>query len=109
MREGGDCLPTPRRLVLEVTGGESIARLRPEQVLHPDPGVDHEALMQKPGDGSVTRSSVLAHQRMDPSVPRHEYSSEDLGRAFFICERHDALTGNVGLIDNLLLYLLEDD
>ncbi|MGE0031571.1 MAG: hypothetical protein AB7T20_10670 [Steroidobacteraceae bacterium] len=109
LNAGGDCLPTPRRLVLEAAGGESVARLRPEQISHPDLGVDYEALMYEPGDGSVTRSSVLAHQRMDPSVPRHEYSSEGLGRAFFICERHDALTGNVSLINNLLLYLLDED
>jgi pimeloyl-ACP methyl ester carboxylesterase len=109
LNAGGDCLPTPRRLVIEAIGGESLARLRPEQIVNPVPGVDYEALMYEPGDGSVTRSSVLAHQQMDPSVPVHEYSIGGLGRAFFICEQHDALTGNISLINNLLLYLLDDD
>jgi pimeloyl-ACP methyl ester carboxylesterase len=109
LNAGGDCLPTPRRLVLETFGGESLARLRPEQIVHPVPGVDYEMLMYEPGDGSVTRSSVLGHQEMNPLVPIHEFSSAGLGRAFFICEQHDALTGNISLINNLLLYLLEDD
>lgn len=109
LNAGGDCLPTPRRLVIEAVDGESLARLRPEQILEPVPGVDYEALMYEPGDGSVTRSSVLAHQQMDPSVPVHEYSVAGLGRAFFICEQHDALTGNISLINNLLLYLLDED
>ncbi len=109
LNAGGDCLPTPRRLVVEEVGGESLARLRPEQIVRPVPGVDYELLMYEPGDGSVTRSSLLAHQNMDASVPRHEYSSAGLARAVFVCEQHDALTGNISLIDNLLLFLLDAD
>ncbi len=108
LNAGGDCLPTPRRLVIEDIGGESVARLRPEQIQRPVPGIDYDLLMYEPGDGSVTRSSLLARQEMDPMVPRHEYSREGLGRAFFVCEQHDALTGNVNLIDNVLHFLLSD-
>ena len=46
---------------------------------------------------------------MDPSVPRHEYSGVELERAFFVCERHDALTGNINLLNNMLQYLLDAD
>ncbi len=106
---GGDCLPTPRRLVIEETGGESIARLRPEQIARPVPGIDYELLMYEPGDGSVTRSSLLARQEMNHTIPRFEYSRAGLGRAFFVCEQHDSLTGNVSLIDNLLHFLLSEE
>ena len=61
---GADCVPTPRRLVFENIEGESIARLRPEQILVPKPGVDYESLMFAPGDGSVTLSSLLSRQDM---------------------------------------------
>jgi pimeloyl-ACP methyl ester carboxylesterase len=106
---GGDCLPTPRRLVIEEAGGESVARLRPEQIALPVPGIDYELLMYEPGDGSVTRSSLLARQEMDAEIPRHEYSRAGLGHAFFVCEQHDSLTGNVQLINNLLLFLLDEE
>lgn len=106
---GGDCLPTPRRLVIEKDGGEFIARLRPEQIASPIPGVEYEHLMHEPGDGSVTRSSLIARQEMNPRIPRFEYSRAGLGRAFFVCEQHDSLTGNVSLIDNLMHFLLDEE
>ncbi len=106
---GGDCVPTPRRLVVEEVDGESVARLLPEQILEQVPGVDYEKLMFEPGDGSVTKSSLLARQELHPSIPRHEYSNVEVDRAFFVCERHESLTGNVNLIDNLLHYLLSAD
>ncbi|HEY7754326.1 MAG TPA: hypothetical protein VH856_10970 [Steroidobacteraceae bacterium] len=109
LNAGGDCLPTPRRLVIEEIAGESVARLRPEQIERPAPGIDYERIMYEPGDGSVTRSSLLARQEMDAEIPRHEYSRAGLGRAFFVCEQHDSLTGNVGLIDNLLHFIVSEE
>ncbi len=106
---GGDCVPTPRRLVIEEVDGDSVARLRPEQILERVPGVDYEALMYEPGDGSVTKSSLLARQELDPSIPRHEYSNVEVDRAFFVCEHHEKLTGNINFIDNMLHYLLSVD
>lgn len=106
---GGDCVPTPRRLVIEGVDGESLARLRPEQILEPVPGVDYEALMFEPGDGVVTKSSLLARQTLDPSIPRHEYSGDNVDRAFFVCEQHYSLTGNINFIDNMLHHLLSDE
>ena len=35
---GGECVPTPRRLVIEEIGRDSMARLRPEQLARPVPG-----------------------------------------------------------------------
>jgi len=106
---GGDCIPTPRRLVIEEVDGDSVARLRPEQILEPVQGVDYEALMFEPGDGSVTKSSLLGRQQLHPSVPRHEYSNVEVNRAFFVCERHESLTGNINFLDNMLHFLLSAD
>jgi len=103
---GADCVPTPRRLVFENVGGDAIARLRPEQILEPSPGVDYEALMFAPGDGSVTLSSLLSRQDMSPEVPSYEQESLEPGRAVIVCERHDALTSNDALIDALIEHLL---
>ncbi len=106
---GGNCLPTPARVVVEEYGGDSVIRLRPEQIVAPAPGVDYERLMFEPGDGSVTKSSLLGRQELDPSVPRHEYANLEFTRAFFICEHHGQLTGNINFLDNLLHHLLSAD
>lgn len=105
----GDCVPTPRRLVIEEIGGESFVRVRPEQIRRPVRGIDYERLMFAPGDGSVTRTSMLGLEATNPQIPPHESSSAGLGRAFFVCEKHDVLTGNVNLIDNLLHFLLAEE
>ena len=48
-------------------------------------------------------------QYFDPSVARHKYSYFPLKFAFFLCEKHDALTGNLSFQDNLLHALLSID
>ena len=42
---GGDCHLTPARLVVEEAKGESVIRLRPEEIANPILGVDYNALM----------------------------------------------------------------
>ena len=103
---GSDCVPTPRRLVFEHIAGEALARLRPEQILHPVPGVDYESLMFAPGDGSVTRSSLLAREPLAPAVPSHEQESLETGRALLVCENHGELSANETLLDALIEHLL---
>jgi pimeloyl-ACP methyl ester carboxylesterase len=103
---GADCVPTPRRLVFENVGGDAIARLFPEQILEPSPGVDYEALMFAPGDGSVTLSSLLSRQDMSREVPPHEQEGLEPGRAVIVCERHDALTSDDELLNALIGHLL---
>jgi hypothetical protein len=93
---GSDCVPTPRRLVFENVAGDSIARLRPEQILVPSSGLDYETLMFAPGDGSVTLSSLLSRQDM----------SQEVGRELIVCARHDALTSDDDLLDALIEHLL---
>ncbi len=106
---GSDCVPTPARLVLEVVDRDSVARLRPEQILHPVPGIDYDKLMYDPGDGKVTKSSLLGRQEPDVTTQRNEYENAEFDHPIFFCESHDLLTGNVHLIDNLLHYLLSVD
>jgi pimeloyl-ACP methyl ester carboxylesterase len=103
---GGDCVPTPRRLVFENIESESIARLRPEQILRPVPGVDYESLMFEAGDGSVTRSSLLSRQNMSREVPAFEQQGLETDRSLIVCAQHDALTSNDELLDAMIEYLL---
>jgi pimeloyl-ACP methyl ester carboxylesterase len=106
---GSDCVPTPSRLVFENVGGESVARLRPEQILVPTPGVDYETLMFAPGDGSVTLASLLSRQDLSSEVPSFEQESLETERNLIVCARHDALTSDDALLDALIGYLLEPD
>jgi pimeloyl-ACP methyl ester carboxylesterase len=103
---GGDCEPTPARLVLEGHGGTSVARLYPDQVRERVPGISYRDLMLEPGDGSVTKPSLLARERLDPSAPQNADSVIPIAYWFFLCEHHDRLTGNINFQDNLLNVLL---
>jgi pimeloyl-ACP methyl ester carboxylesterase len=106
---GGDCEFTPARVLVEDIDGDSVLRLFPKDIARPLPGVNYEALMLEPGDGTVTKASLLARESVDPTVPRHEYSHFPLDYSFFLCERHDQLTGNLSFQDNLLHALLSVD
>ncbi len=104
---GGDCMPTPRRLVIEEIGRDSVARLRPEQLERPVPRVDYESLMYAPGDGSVTRSSLLADHYFESDVQMTELALAE--GAMLACEKHDSLTGNGEFLEAMLTYLLQPD
>lgn len=106
---GGDCELTPARLLVEEVDGESVLRLFPKEIRRPLAGVDYDALMLEPGDGTVTKASLLARESLDPSVPRHPWVRFDYDYAMFLCERHDQLTGNPSFQDNLLHALLSQD
>lgn len=103
---GGDCTLTPARLVVEEVAGISEIRLWPSEIVRPVAGVDYDRLMLEPGDGVVTKASLLARQALDPSVVRHRYVDFPIDYPLFLCEQHDALTGNVSFQDNLLHALL---
>jgi pimeloyl-ACP methyl ester carboxylesterase len=106
---GGNCSATPARIVFEETDGLPMARLSPDDIENPVKGVNYDRLMLEPGDGRVTKPSVLARDFLDPSIARHEYSFIPLDQAFFLCHNHGQLTGNVNFQDNLLNALLERD
>jgi pimeloyl-ACP methyl ester carboxylesterase len=106
---GGDCLPTPARSVVEKVDGDWELRLSPGEIERPSPGVDYDRLMLEPGDGTVTKASLLARQTVDPTVARHEYSFFPLDYPVFLCEKHSQLTGNIDFQNNLLHALLSVD
>jgi pimeloyl-ACP methyl ester carboxylesterase len=103
---GGDCELTPARLALEVDGGTPVARLTPDDIRKRVPGVRYDELMLEPGDGLVTKPSLLARETLDPSAAQNEDSFIPIAYWFFLCEHHDQLTGNVNFQDNLLNVLL---
>jgi len=103
---GGDCALTPARIVVEQDGANSMARLFPQDVLRPTAGIDYSRLMLEPGDGEVTKPSLLARQALNPLAPRQDALFFPLAYAFFLCESHERLTGNINFQDNLLNILL---
>ena len=106
---GGDCELTPARIVIEEVKGVSEVRLWPNEIKNPVAGVDYDRIMLEPGDGTVTKSSLLARESLDPSIPRHRWVSFPLNYPIFLCESHTALTGNVTFQDALLNTLLSLD
>lgn len=103
---GGDCNLTPARLLLEGAGDGAEVRLSPGEVRQRVPGVDYGSLMLEPGDGVVTKASLLARQNLNPAEPRNEHIFFPLAYSMFLCENHDRLTGNLSFQDNLLNVLL---
>ncbi|CAA0106174.1 Uncharacterised protein [BD1-7 clade bacterium] len=104
---GGNCVPTPARILIEEIDGESVLRVNPDDIKHPIKGIHYDRLMYEPGDGAVTKPSLLARDYLNPIVERHEYSFFPLKYAFFLCNEHGSLTGNINFQDNLLNALLE--
>ena len=103
---GGDCVLTPARIVIEQDGKDSRARLYPQDVAHKVAGVDYSRLMLEPGDGEVTKPSLLAREALNPVAPRSDALFFPLAWSFFLCENHERLTGNINFQDNLLNVLL---
>jgi pimeloyl-ACP methyl ester carboxylesterase len=109
---GGDCTLTPARVLVErepdrASGRRAVVSLLPGAVRTPQPGLDYSRLMLEPGDGEVTKPSLLARQSLDPTVSRSDDVFFPLAYAFFLCVDHEHLTGNISFQDNLLNVLLE--
>jgi hypothetical protein len=103
---GGDCTLTPARLAIENEAGRPQVRLYPDDIRHRVPGVAYNEIMLEPGDGRVTKPSLLAREALDPAARQSEDSFLPIAYWFFLCERHDQLTNNVNFQDNLLNVLL---
>lgn len=103
---GGDCHLTPARLLLEPVAGRDVVRLAPTDIAAPRAGITYDELMLEPGDGRVTKPSLLARETLDPSAPQHEDSFLPVAYPFFLCEHHNGLTSNINFQDNLLNVLL---
>ncbi len=106
---GGDCELTPARLLVEEIDGDSVVRLYPDELRSPRDGVNYRALMLEPGDGIVTKASLLGRERLDPNLARHRFAFFPLAYSMFLCEAHNRLTGNASFQDNLLNVLLDND
>ncbi len=100
---GSDCKPTPRYFVAETVDGRETLRLGPDEV-RGVPGVDYAALMLEPGDGRVTRSSLLALERAGPTAGTGAGASGP--RARFVCDRHSEITSNDRVRLETLRFLL---
>ena len=107
---GGNCELTPARALIEKIEPENfVMRFAPREIRNPISGVNYDQLLLEPGDGRVTKASLLARQSYDPTVRRHKYSDFPLDYSLFLCEEHDKLTGNISFQDNLLNVLLSAD
>lgn len=106
---GGDCILTPARCLVETIKGQSFVRLFPREIKKPLPGVDYSKLMLEPGDGRVTKPSLLARNALDPSIPAAEPGAFPLAYAVLLCDDHSALTANITFQDNLLNILLTQE
>ena len=106
---GGDCEKTPARLVVEYYDDKYLIRTMPSQVLQKYEGINYEQLMLEPGDGHVTKSSLLARIQFDPSEPRPESYFFPIKYKILLCESHRTLTSNIAFQDNLLDILLSRD
>ena len=100
---GGSCVLTPAHCAMETVGGEVKIRLRPENIVNQVPGVDYHSLMLEPGDGSVTKASLLARNTLDPAAAGGFFP---LDYVVFICRGHAELPGDITFRDNLLNILL---
>jgi len=59
--------------------------------------------MLEPGDGSVTKASLLARDSLEPSAARSDFP---IAWSVFVCEPHQNLSANATFRDNLLNTLL---
>ncbi len=103
---GGACNLTPARILVEEINGVSMVRISPDDIENPVEGIDYDALLYEPGDGSVTKASLLGRDKLDPSIDRHMFLHLPISHSFFLCESHESLTGNLNFQDNLLNTLL---
>jgi len=101
---GGDCELTPARCLIETVRGKTVIRLNPEKIHNRVRGVNYRKLMLEPGDGSVTKPSLLARNSLDPTS--NKPSIMPLAYPIFLCAEHSQLTGNISFQDNLLNILL---
>ncbi|MFN7943098.1 MAG: hypothetical protein U0X73_16015 [Thermoanaerobaculia bacterium] len=101
---GSGCIATPARCLVEREGGALALRSRPEEISHPLPGIDYAARMLEPGDGSVTKSSLLGLPSLVDGRPGPAVFP--ITAAVFICAPHESMSSDPTFLDNLLHVLL---
>lgn len=101
---GSGCAATAARCLLEREAGALVLRGRPEEIRYPVAGIDYHGRMLEPGDGSVTKSSLLGLPSLvggrsgEPVFP--------LAGAVFVCAPHESLPSSPTFLDNLFHVLL---
>jgi len=103
---GSDCEETVARLVLDEAWGIPVARERASAVTAPSSGVDYASLIHDPGDGVVTRSSLLGNYLQPLRAGFARIPPLPIAHSVFLCEKHQFLTGNATFQNNLLHTLL---
>jgi len=101
---GADCLLTPSRVLVELDKKRMAARFKPEDIRHPLPDHSYDELTREPGDGLVTKASLLGRQSLDPTVPN--VGGFPIAFSFFLCASHSEIPGNINFQDNLLNAIL---
>lgn len=105
---GGDCQPTEARVLVEDFLGHPEVKSRPDRVRAPHKGADYWSLMLEPGDGRVTRHSVLAAPAWPVGDSRPAAPAENWVRQEFVCASHNQLVVNVDC-QRALLHALADE
>ena len=100
---GSACFPTPARCLLEEIDGRAYMSLQPSQIRRPIAGIRYDELMFEPGDGAVTKASLLARDSLHPDAAGSDFP---IAWSVFVCARHDKLPANTTFRDNLLNIVL---
>jgi pimeloyl-ACP methyl ester carboxylesterase len=101
---GADCQLTASRVVVEQGKRHLVPRFYPDKIKHPEAGHPYDELTREPGDGTVTKASLLGRQSLDPTVQNQ--GGFPISFSFFLCSQHSDLPGNINFQDNLLNALL---
>ena len=86
----------------QVEHGDCVVE-RADRIPDPVPGVDYQSLITDPGDGVVTRSSLMGR---GPRGQSSDIAPLENSHSVFLCEDHQLLTSNLSFQDNLLYTLL---
>lgn len=108
---GGDCTKTPAHVVVEPWRGGWDERYAAHEITQRVPGVDYRALLYDPGDGMVTKASMLGRAPQIGALAGTgpEAMRQELAFTVFLCEFHNQLAHNSTFHDNLLDYLLRPE
>jgi pimeloyl-ACP methyl ester carboxylesterase len=101
---GADCQLTPSRVLVEADNGRMVPRFDPKEIRQPEAGRPYDELTREPGDGVVTKASLLGRQSLDPTVQTR--GGFPISFSFFLCSQHADLPGNINFQDNLLNAIL---
>jgi len=101
---GADCELTASRVLVESDHGRMVPRFDPKKIVHPLKDRRYDELTREPGDGRVTKASLLGRQSLDPTVQNR--GGFPIAFSFFLCAEHADVPGNINFQDNLLNALL---